>query len=165
MGFTLRLKRADSVFFRAARKTYDALWTPTLPIPKFLKPLGRLLYESRSLFIVVWRRLKGYFYTQPLFSCRCESVGKRLQVSAMPSVRGHTLVTIGDDVRLGKNLTITSGRFFDCPTLEIGSRVYIGFNVTITCNRQVVIEDDVLIAGNCRISDYDGHPSGLEKRI
>src|SRR5258708_3034988 len=83
----------------------------------------------------------------------------------MPDVRGHALIFIGDDVRLGRNLTIASGRFWDRPTLRIGNRTSIGHSVTITCNREVVIEDDVLIAGNCRISDYDGHPAAMEKRI
>src|SRR5208282_842955 len=31
--------------------------------------------------------------------------------------------------------------------------------------REVIIEDDVLISGNCRISDYDGHPMSSEGRI
>ena len=72
---------------------------------------------------------------------------------------------IGGDVRFGGNVTISSGRFWDRPTLRIGNRAFIGHNVIITCNRQVVIEDDVLIAGNCKISDYDGHPTLMEKRI
>src|SRR6266699_6161228 len=101
----------------------------------------------------------------PIFSCRCESVGRRLQLVAMPNVSGHTLLYIGDDVRFGGNVTISSGRFWDRPTLRIGNRAFIGHNVIITCNRQVVIEDDVLIAGNCKISDYDGHPTLMEKRV
>ncbi len=161
----LRLKRADTPFFRVARRVYDLVWTASLPVPRVLKPVGRLLYEMRWGVILVWRRLKSFIYIQPLFSCRCESVGRRLQMAAMPTVRGHTLIHIGDDVRFGPNVTIGSGRFWDHPTLSIGNRTYIGFNVTITCNRQVIIEDNVLIAGNCRISDYDGHPSQMEKRI
>lgn len=161
----LRLKRADTRFFRVARKIYDFVWTVNLPIPRFLKPVGRLFYEMRFGVILVWRRVKSLTYVGPLFSCRCESVGRRLQSVAMPSVRGHALIYIGDDVRLARNLTITSGRFWDSPTLRIGNRTSIGHGVTITCNREVVIEDDVLIAGNCRISDYDGHPAAMEKRI
>jgi acetyltransferase-like isoleucine patch superfamily enzyme len=161
----LRLKRADTPFFRVARKIYDFVWTANLPVPRFLKPVGRLFYEIRFGVILVWRRLKSLIYIGPLFSCRCEVVGRRLQSVAMPDVRGHALIYIGDDVRLGRNLTMTSGRFWDGPILRIGNRTSIGHSVTITCNREVVIEDDVLIAGNCRISDYDGHPSAMEKRI
>jgi acetyltransferase-like isoleucine patch superfamily enzyme len=83
----------------------------------------------------------------------------------MPNISGHTLLYIGDDVRFGGEVTISSARFWDRPTLRIGNRTFIGHNVTITCNRQIVIEDDVLIAGNCKVSDYDGHPTLMEKRI
>jgi len=38
---------------------------------------------SHSLIIFAWRRLKAFFYTQPLFSSPCESVGKRLQLASM----------------------------------------------------------------------------------
>jgi len=161
----LRLKRADTPFFRVARKVYDFSSSASLPVPQFFKPVGRLLYEGRSCVPVVWKRLECLIYIQPIFSCRCESVGRRLQLVAMPNVSGHTLLYIGDDVRFGGNVTISSGRFWDRPTLRIGNRAFIGHNVIITCNRQVVIEDDVLIAGNCKISDYDGHPTLMERRI
>ena len=118
----LRLKRADTPFFRFARKAYDFAWAASLPVPRVLKPVGRLLYDLRSVVILLWRRSKAFLYTQPLFSCRCESVGKRLQLAAMPTVRGHTRIHIGDDVRFGRNLTISSGRFCDNPTLTIGNR-------------------------------------------
>jgi acetyltransferase-like isoleucine patch superfamily enzyme len=109
--------------------------------------------------------LKALIYTAPMFSCRCESVGKHLQLCALPNVHGHTLLYIGDDVRFSGDFAIASGRFGYRPTLRIGNRAFIGHNVSITCNREVVIEDDVLIAGNCRISDYDGHSASAEKRI
>ena len=160
-----RLKRDDTPFSRALRKVYAVVWTGSVPIPGFVEPVGRMIYDFRWSFIQVWRRLKSLLYLQPIFSCRCESAGKRLQLATMPSVRGHTLLYIGDNVRVGRNFTISSGRFWDRPTLRIGNRVSIGFNVTITCNREITIEDDVLIAGNCRIADYDGHPSSMEKRI
>jgi len=83
----------------------------------------------------------------------------------MPSVEGHTFIYIGDNVRFSGSLTIVSGKFRERPTLRIGNRVFLGHNVTITCNQEVVLEDDVLIASNCKISDYDGHPASMEKRI
>ncbi|MFZ0817053.1 MAG: acyltransferase [Candidatus Sulfotelmatobacter sp.] len=92
-------------------------------------------------------------------------MGKHLQLCALPDVHGHALLYIGDDVQFSGSFAISSGRFNDRPTLRIGNRAFIGHNVSITCNREVVIEDDVLIAGNCRISDYDGHPASLEKRF
>ncbi|MGA8431152.1 MAG: acyltransferase [Candidatus Sulfotelmatobacter sp.] len=83
----------------------------------------------------------------------------------MPEVNGHTSLYIGDNVRFSGSITIVSGRFRDHPTVRIGNRVFIGHNVHIACNQEVIVEDDVLIAGNCKISDYDGHPTNTEKRI
>ncbi len=76
----LRLKRADTPFFRVARKVYDFSSSASLPVPQFFKPVGRLLYEGRSCVPVVWKRLECLIYIQPIFSCRCESVGRRLQL-------------------------------------------------------------------------------------
>lgn len=161
----LHLKRADTPFFKAARRVLDFCRTASLPVPRSLKPAGRFVYESRFYLPIAARRLKSLIYTTPLFFCRCESVGKHLQLCSLPVVNGHTSLYIGDDVRFSGSFAIATGRFSDHPTLRIGDRVFIGHNVSITCNREVVIEDDVMIAANCKISDYDGHPSSLEKRI
>jgi acetyltransferase-like isoleucine patch superfamily enzyme len=161
----LRLKRADTPFFKCAREIVDFCFTATIKVPRTLKPAGRLVYELRFYIPTLWRRFKSLIYTTPIFSCRCESVGKHLQLHALPDVRGHALLYIGDDVRFSGSFAISSGRFNDRPTLRIGNRAFIGHNVSITCNREVVIEDDVLIAGNCKISDYDGHPASFESRL
>jgi acetyltransferase-like isoleucine patch superfamily enzyme len=161
----LRIKRADTPWSKSARHIVDACLSATIPIPRMAKPAGRLFYELRFYVPILWKRLKAVLYTKPVFSCRCESLGKRLQLVALPVVCGHTSLHIGDDVRFSGSLSIHSGRFFNNPTLRIGNRTFIGHNVSITCNREVVIEDDVLIAGDCRISDYDGHATSLETRI
>ncbi len=161
----LRVKRADTPFFKTARSVIDFCLTATIPVPRLLKPVGRLFYESRFYVPILCKRLKSLIYTTPIFCCRCEEVGKHLQLCALPNVHGHTLLYIGDDVRFSGSFAISSGRFSNRPTLRIGNRAFIGHNVSITCNREVVIEDDVLIATNCKISDYDGHPASLEKRI
>jgi acetyltransferase-like isoleucine patch superfamily enzyme len=161
----LRLKRGESPFFRACRKGLKFCFTATIPVPQTLKPAGRLFYELRFYIPMLWARVKSLIYTTPVFCCRCESVGKHLQLGSLPYVRGHTLLYIGDDVRFSGSLAVSSGRFCDRPTLRIGSRTFIGHNASITCNREVVIEDDVLIGANCKISDYDGHPASLETRL
>lgn len=161
----LRLKRADTPFFKSARTAVDFCRAATIPVPQLIKPAGRLLYEFRLYVPIMWKRFKALIYTTPIFCCRCETVGKHLQLCALPKVNGHTVLHIGDDVRFSGNFAISSGRFCDRPTLRIGNRTFIGHNVSITCNREVTIEDDVLIAANCSISDYDGHPTSLEKRM
>ena len=161
----LGLKRADTPFYKRARSAVDFCRTVNLPVPSLVKPVGRVLYEFRLYFPVFWKRFKSLIYLTPVFSCRCESLGKRLQLCALPVVKGHTVLHIGDDIRFDGNFSIASGRFYDRPVFRLGSRTFIGHNVSITCNREVTIEDDVLIAANCRISDYDGHPAASDKRL
>lgn len=163
--FVLRLKRADTPFFKAARRVLDSFFTATVPVPQVLKPAGRLFYECRFYVPRVLKRFKSLIYTSPIFRCRCESAGKRLRLLHLPVIQGHTVIHVGDDVSFSGRLAIQSGRFNDRPTLRIGDRTSIGNNVSITCNQEVTIEDDVLIASDCKISDYDGHPSSLDMRI
>jgi acetyltransferase-like isoleucine patch superfamily enzyme len=163
-AFVLRMKRPDTDFFRTARKLYDAMTTASMPVPSLVKPIGRMLYEFRFLVPTLWKRVKAVFYTTPLFRCRCESAGERLKVFTLPVVKGHTRIFLGDDVKFSGTLGITSGKFRTQPTLRIGDRSFIGHNVSITCNEEVTIEEDVLVASNCRISDYDGHPKDRRRR-
>jgi hypothetical protein len=43
----LRLKRADTPFFKYARTGVDFCRAATIPVPQPLKPVGRLFYEFR----------------------------------------------------------------------------------------------------------------------
>jgi acetyltransferase-like isoleucine patch superfamily enzyme len=161
----LRLKRADTPTLKRLKRLLRWMMTANLPMPHIMKPCGRLLYDLRFLLPLPWKRVKSLLYVQPLFASRCESIGKRVELVALPVVTGHTLVYIGDDVRFSGSFEVCSGRFCDHPTLRIGDRSFVGHGVSVTCNREVVIEQDVLIAGNCKISDYDGHAGWQERRF
>ncbi|MFZ1008046.1 MAG: hypothetical protein WAN65_14490, partial [Candidatus Sulfotelmatobacter sp.] len=137
-SIVLRLKRADTPVFRVARKAVDFCLVFAIPVPSTLKPIGRLFYELRFYIPILWRRVKSLIYTTPIFCCRCESVGKHLRLVALPEISGHTSLYIGNDVRFSGNLAVSSGRFYDHPTLRIGNRAFLGHNVSITCNREVV---------------------------
>jgi acetyltransferase-like isoleucine patch superfamily enzyme len=158
----LNVKRGKTPGVKATAKWMLAV---NFPVPHAMKPLGRIVYELRLLFPVALRRLRSLLWSHPLFACRCEAVGKGLELWALPYVRGHASIYIGDNVRFSGNLAIQSGRFYDHPILRIGDRSFLGHRVSITCNREVIIEEDVLIAGDCSISDYDGHASNLERRV
>ncbi len=163
--FLLRVRRAETP---ASKKAKDiAVWVmrANLRIPQVLRGPGRSLYELRALVLCGWRRIKTFLWAYPLFACRCDAIGKRVVLEALPNVSGHTLLYIGDDVRFSGSFSVCSGRFVDHPVLRIGDRSFLGHNVAITCNREVVIEDDVLIAAECKIADYDGHAALFERRI
>ena len=46
----------------------------------------------------------------------------------------------------------------------IKDRSELGWNVQITVNSQVIIEEDVRVSYDCRISDSDGHPREADLR-
>jgi len=160
----LKVKQANSPLFKTAKSIYRGLQNASLPVPAPLRPAGRFIYHLHGLLWIVGARILSGCYREPVFRCRCEQVGKRLNLALMPEAFGHTRIFIGDDVVAHGKLGIYSGRVFDEPRLVIGSRVTLGHQLNISCNQEVIIEDDVLIATSVTISDNDGHPVDAQQR-
>lgn len=161
----LRIKRSETPFFRFLKRAYTGVSTAHLPVPGVLKPLFRSFY---NLHFVAWfagKRLLTLLYREPLFRSRCDFVGERLSLALLPEIIGHAKVVIGDNVSIYGKFGVFTGRTFDVAELRIGNRVTIGHQVIISCNRQIIIEDDVYISGSCMISDNDGHPLDMSLRI
>src|ERR1700733_7385102 len=59
----------------------------------------RMLYSCHEGAICLFNWMAAFFYYEPLFRGRCESIGKRFSLVKMPFVKGHTRIYIGDDVR------------------------------------------------------------------
>jgi len=163
----LRIKRADSPATRAVRTALRRLGEPTIiRVPRFLTGPLRALYELHFLVIQTIRLVVTTLYRGPLFQARCASFGKNVVMDGpMPFVSGHVQIHIGDAVYIGGNVTIFSARLFDEPKLIVGNRCGIGWNTSIVVAREVIIEDDVWLPSNCRISDSDGHPREADLRI
>ena len=164
-GFVLKLKRAESPFYRWLKSCIRAFWTLEIPAFNLLVPLWKVVASLRSVWYEVWLRMCVVVYRGPLFRSACESVGKRLYLELVPNISGHTRIRIGDDVRISGALSIASSRVLDNPELIVGNRVFLGHQVTLKASRSIVIEDDVLVAGQCYIADGDDHPTNMEARI
>jgi acetyltransferase-like isoleucine patch superfamily enzyme len=161
----LKVKRADTPLLRTARALARMVRRPQAPIlPRALKPVLRTLYELHYLTIQTARLLVTVLYRHPLFQGRCASFGKNVSIDGLPFVNGHAEIHIGDNVYLGGRLDIHSGRFIDQPRLVIKDNAELGWNVRITVNREVVIEEHARISFDCRISDSDGHPREADLR-
>lgn len=161
----LKIRRGETPFYRQVRDIAHRVRSSTLPLPKFLHPLLRLMYRVHKS---TWQGIRwsiSYFYTEPLFRGRCESVGRGFRMWNLPTVVGHTRIYIGEGVNFFGAVGIWSGRQFDDPTLIIGNRVDIGHNVLFTVNKQIIIEDDVNVATGVRFADSDGHPRDAMARI
>ncbi|HWB95746.1 MAG TPA: acyltransferase [Bryobacteraceae bacterium] len=163
--FKLKVKRGDGPFYGWLRRALKSGLQMNLPVPGLLKPVLRVFYELHYVVIVLLRRMLVFFYKEPLFRSRCESVGRNLYLDGpMPFVMGQAEIHIGNNVKINGALSILSGRFVDRPKLTIQDRAIIGAGTVISVNREVVIEEDVMVATNCRIADNDGHPREADLR-
>lgn len=162
---TLKVRRGEGPLYGTVRKVAKAMLHSNLPVPGFLAPIYRGLYHLHFLVLYAFRWGLNYFYREPAFRARCTSVGKNLHMWLMPDVTGHVQIYIGDNVNLFGHLAIASGRIFENPKLIIKDGADLGHNVTISVNKEVVIEEEVNIASYVRILDSDAHPRDPEQRI
>ncbi len=161
----LKIKRSKSPPFRFAKAVLRNLQDPTLrPLPATLRPVLRIFYEVHFLVIVVFRSLMTICYRNPLFQGRCASFGRRVKMDGLPFVSGHVEIHVGDDVVFGGNVTIVSGAVFDQPKLIMKDRSEVGWNTVISINSEIILEEDVRVSYDCRISDSDGHPRQSDRR-
>jgi acetyltransferase-like isoleucine patch superfamily enzyme len=164
-NFVLKLKRAETPFFRTLKRMVLVVVRPrAMRIPGVLKPPLRLLYETHFAVVTAWHTFWNVFYFHPLFQARCKTFGKNVVVDRLPFVLGHVDIHVGNDIWLGGGLMITSGRVVDQPVLTIQDHAQVAWNVQIVVSKEVVIEEYAMIAHNCRISDTDGHPREADLR-
>lgn len=162
---SLKIRRGEGPVYGALRKIAKGLLRSNLPVPNFLLPVYRGLYHLHFAVLYAFRWALNYFYREPAFRARCAKVGKNLHMWLMPDVSGHVEIYIGDNVNLFGHLGIMSGRILEHPRLIIKDGADLGHMVTISVNREVVIEEEVNIASYVRILDSDAHPRDPEQRI
>ena len=156
--FIDKIKRAESPFFKILKKFIQKLFAPTLPpLPAILKPFLRMLYELHFFVVTVSRSLITICYRNPLFQGRCATFGHNVSMAGLPFVCGHVEIHVGNNVGFGGNVTILSGGGFESPKLILKDRTALGWGTTVTVSKEVIIEEDVIISYDCRISDTDGH--------
>jgi acetyltransferase-like isoleucine patch superfamily enzyme len=163
--FVNKVKRAETPTYRLLKGIVFAWRSPSGPrIPDFVKPVGRLFYHLHYLAIGTFRTFAARCYYHPLFQSRCSSVGKHLLLEGLPFVNGPVELYLGDNVVFGGRISILSGRVCERPRLVMKDRSGVGWDSTIVVNREVLIDEDVIIAPGCRISDTDGHPRDALQR-
>lgn len=160
----LKVKRGETPFYRAVKNAATWLLRANLPAPKFFLPLFGALYTLHFTIEMFFQRVITFMYREPLFRGRCTAAGKRLRLERLPEVSGHTSIFLGDDVGFTGKVGIYSGRFVDNPTLIIKDRSAIGHGTILAVNKEIVIEEDVIISNHCAISDNDGHPRAADLR-
>jgi len=163
--FILRVKRADTPTYARLKRLARASTRFRLRLPLPWIWLIEAIHQSRLIVSFIWLRLCVTFYREPLFRRKCVSVGRGLYLELLPSLIGHTRITIGDDVVISGSLAIASPSVSEAPELVVGNHVFIGHQTSMNVGRSILIEDHALIANNCLITDNHQHPLNMERRI
>lgn len=161
----LKIKRAETPFYARLKGFGHAVRTLQLPIPRFLDPIYRVILYYFYVRYETSEKLSVAFYRYPVVRMLCVSVGKRLRVERIFSIAGNPKIYVGDDVYVSGTIAILAGRIFPNPELRIGNRTFVGDGCQFAVAKSIEIGDDVLIAGECSISDYSQHPVDPEKRV
>jgi len=163
--FVRRLARAETGPFRFLKRIVWTIYYPTVPVlPRFLLGPLRLLYEFHYLVITVCRSIAILFYYNPLLQARCASFGRKVSIDGMVFVTGPVEIHVGDQVKFGGKVSIVSGSIFEKPRLIMKDRSAIGWGSLVIVSNEVILEEDVIVAPGCRISDSDGHPREADLR-
>lgn len=160
----LRVRRGDSTPTRALRDAYKWAQRWNLPHGRLARTLYGALYRAHDLYEDARELAGAKLLYEPMVRARFDHVGSELKVTALPYVQGHARITVGDNCSFGY-FSVRSGRFVDRPVLTFGDHVSVASRVVFVVNRSISIGSHVGISGRCWISDSDGHPSDIERRL
>lgn len=161
----LKIKRAETPFYARLKRIGYAVLTLQLPIPRFLDPIYKVILYFRYTRYEISEKLCVAFFRYPVMRMQCVSIGRRFRMERIPGISGNPKIYIGDDVYISGTIVITAGRIFPDPELRIGNRSFVADGCLFSVAKSIEIGDDVLIAGDCSISDYSQHPVDPEKRV
>lgn len=151
------VKSADHPLARSIKQLHGGVRQFEIPVVNVVyKPL-RLVHQ----FITsICSALMRVLYWTPMFKTRLSRRCRRLYLyGGMPLVQGSLDLSVGDDCRIS-GVTTFSGRWSskNTPKLEIGNNVGIGWQTTIAVGSNVILGDNVRIAGRGFLAGYPGHP-------
>ncbi|MBJ7538251.1 acyltransferase [Marinomonas sp. C1424] len=135
-------------------------WQPLKQLELPVIPVfSRSLYRLHKLLYVFFTSLFRRLYWTPLFKSQIVG-GKGLYLySGMPQLLGSLSVSVGSGCRWS-GISTVSGRWNSpqTPTLIIGDNVDIGWQTSIAVGNQVILENNVRMAGRAFLAGYPGHP-------
>jgi acetyltransferase-like isoleucine patch superfamily enzyme len=164
MGIVLNIKRAETPFYAALKRMARSVIHFDLP---YWHPWGVFLrgtYVSAKTVVRAFRWLLAVVYYGPIFKSYCVSCGRNLCLERVPSICGPVKLSVGNNLFISGVLEIAGGHVLESPELRIGDRVFIGHQVSFRVNREIVVDDGVMIAGGCYITDSNEHPLDPELR-
>jgi len=160
----LAIRRGDTPTTRAAKSAYKTLISQSVPVNGVTAPLFSAAYRTWLAGEEAWELARAKFLWEPMVRARFAHVGKNLRLGRLPHVKGHPVVTVGDDVYMGAHITIESGRYLDNPRFIVGNNVSIASDCFFSVSKLVEIGDHCALGAGCELSDGDGHQTDLERR-
>jgi acetyltransferase-like isoleucine patch superfamily enzyme len=126
----------------------------------FFRPIHRPLYLlDRSLRNAVASALSSIWYTPLLQSCLVRPAPGLKAWNSIPLIIGSLEIEIGSNcVFYGRANLMGRSAGSVQPVLKIGDNCVIGYQSTIAVGRRVEIGNNVLLASNCDLVGYPGHP-------
>lgn len=133
-----------------------------------------MIKKTLCVIVTMLKENIDYIVNNILLSVKKIEVGNNVKIFGILKIYGGSgRIVIGNDVTLrADNFTNQLGGVSNKLIFRVGPNgsIFIGNCVGITrscivsCNK-VVIEDNVLIGGDCKIYDTDFHPIDYEQRI
>ncbi|MCK6264942.1 acyltransferase [Vibrio sp. ZSDE26] len=133
-----------------------------LPTPKFF---NKAIYGLYKLTSSVWHSIIRVLFHTPAFKGRLNHYERGLYLyGGIPFVSGPLEINIGKNCRISGQTTFSGRTLSEQPKLIVGNNVDISWQTTIAVGRNVIIEDNVRIAGGAFIFGYSGHPLDARRR-
>lgn len=159
----LWLKHGDSKLAKTCHRYIRGLMHFSIPCIPIIHPcLLRVHLFVTHLFTNILRVL----YWTPLFKSRLITKPINLYLySGMPLVLGHLTIEMGDNCRVS-GISTLSGRSMngEASRLIIGNNVDINWQNNIAVGGNIIIEDNVRLAGRVFLAGYPGHPIDAQER-
>lgn len=118
----------------------------------FCTPINKLVLKLNKAKYGSGLKVKGRLYIMRHYDSACITIGDNVRIN---SARWANPIGCGDRTYFQVN---------DHASLTIGNNCGIS-NTAFTCEKKIVVEDNVTIGSGCRIYDTDFHPLNYETRV
>ncbi len=153
-----RIKARDTIATRVIYATAKAVLNANLPPVRVVHQPLHMLISGVARIVTGFVRAT---YWKPVFLCRIANSPKRMVYfgNGIPYMSGPLHMEFGDDCRISSGIAII-GRTASpkTPRLIVGDNVGIGWQQGIYVGQDIIIGNNVRIAGQGSLSGYPGHP-------
>ncbi|TGV20577.1 acyltransferase [Pseudoalteromonas sp. MEBiC 03607] len=157
------LKSSDSPFAKSLFQFAKAIRNPQIWV---IPGVHSLLFKLHLLISTTVSEMARIFYYTPLFKSQIKGTKANLYLySGMPQILGKLEISCKDNTRIS-GITTFCGRSQGeyTPKLIIGSNVDIGWQNAFSVGRNIILEDDVRLAGRVFLAGFPGHPLNSQRR-